>query len=105
MMIPFYWDVTLRGESNADVSVQRSVLVFKGNLVITDQSTLVDEGNTFLRNVGMKLPIDAASYPRIADSSTEPLREPQNTHICCEDSSTVIGCNCSEVSRFSKLLS
>jgi len=104
-MIPFYWDVTLRGESNADVSGQRSVLVFKGHFAIADLSTLVNEGNTFLRNVGTKLPIDAASYPRIADSSTEPLREPQNTHICCEDSSTVIGCKCSEVSRFSKFLS
>jgi hypothetical protein len=104
-MVPFYWDVTLRGESNADVSGQRSVLVFKGHLAIADLSTVVDEGNTFLRNVGMKLPIDAASYPRIAESSIEPLRESQNSHTCCEDSSTVIGCKCSEVSRFSKFLS
>jgi len=69
-MIPFYWDVKLRGVSNAGVSGQRSVLVFKDHLAIAVLSTRVDEGNTFLRNVGMKLPIDAASYPRIAESST-----------------------------------
>ena len=70
IMIPFYWDVKLRGVSNAGVSGQRSVLVFKDHLAIAVLSTRVDEGNTYLRNVGMKLPIDAASYPRIAESST-----------------------------------
>jgi hypothetical protein len=104
-MIPFYWDVTLRGESNADFSGQRCILVFEGHFAVADLSTLVDEGNTFLRNVGMKLPIGAASYPRIAESSTEPLREPQNCHTCCGDSSIVIGCKCCGVSRFSKFLS
>ena len=75
-MIPFYWDVASRGESDADVSGQGIVLVFKGHLAIADLSTLVDEGDTPLRNVGMQLPIDAASYPRMAESSTEPLWEP-----------------------------
>jgi len=102
-VIPFYWDVTSRGKCDADVSGQDSVLVFKGHLAIADLSTLVDEGNTLLRNVGVKSPVDAASYLRMAESSTEPLREPQNSHNCCEDPSAVIGCKCSEVSRCSKL--
>jgi len=35
--------------------------------------TLEVEGKTFSRNVGIKLPTDAAPYPRITESSATPM--------------------------------
>lgn len=38
--------------------------------------TLAVEGKTFSRNAGIKLSTDAASYPRITESSATPLEKP-----------------------------
>jgi hypothetical protein len=32
------------------------------------------------RNVGIRLPTDATSYPRITEASATPLRKPQDSH-------------------------
>jgi hypothetical protein len=57
---PFLWDMTL-----LQLSMRPRSFVYElWNLEV--------EGTVFLRNVGMRLPTDAASYPRIPESSATP---------------------------------
>jgi hypothetical protein len=63
------------GWSDTEASRGKKCLIFKGRYV------LEDEGTIFPRNVGVRLPNNAASYPRRMKSSAIPLRGPQNSRV------------------------